>query len=251
MTIYTSEKVMPYVYMGVHKETGEFYFGSRWANTGPSTHDLGVSYFTSSTKIKPRFSEFDWQIVAEFFDKDAAFAHEQLLIQTHWDNPLCSNGNYKTSSHNYFKCSGHTEKTRKLLSERKKGSTPWNKGKRMVLTEKMIAAADRRKSQTISTEHKRLISEKLTGIKRGEMSEGHKQAIKSVKDNTRKLRLARDKEIAIAHIFTYIQIYGQLPTLNHWASVYKTHQWLSHTKVIACFGKWSSLLDYFKTASTL
>lgn len=29
MTIYQSEKALPYVYIGIHKETGQFYIGSR------------------------------------------------------------------------------------------------------------------------------------------------------------------------------------------------------------------------------
>ncbi len=88
--IYTSEKVMPYVYMGIHKITGEFYIGSRGNKTTqklPSHLDL-YQYRTSSKKVKPRFDEFDWHIVAEFFDAKDAYTFEQQLIFDHWDNRL-------------------------------------------------------------------------------------------------------------------------------------------------------------------
>lgn len=93
MTIYTSEKVMPYVYMGIHKQTGEFYIGSR-ANKKqklPSHQDIYV-YRTSSKRVRPIFDEFDWFIVAEFLAADAAYDFEQSLIYEHWDNPLKLNG---------------------------------------------------------------------------------------------------------------------------------------------------------------
>jgi hypothetical protein len=81
MIIYTSEKVMPYVYMGTHRQTGQFYIGSRTGKqqTLPSHKDLYL-YRTSSRRVKPIFDEFDWVIIAEFFDPKAAYAAEQELI---------------------------------------------------------------------------------------------------------------------------------------------------------------------------
>lgn len=105
MTIYTSEKVMPYVYMGIHRETGEFYIGSRTALSlaEPSHIDL-FQYKTSSKYVKPRFSEFDWHIVAEFFDADDAYAYEQQLIYDHLHTPgllnrVCYHGKRTFSVH--------------------------------------------------------------------------------------------------------------------------------------------------------
>lgn len=92
MTIYTSEKVMPYVYMGIHKHTGEFYIGSR-ANTKqrlPSHLDL-FQYRTSSKYVKPRFDEFNWHIVAECLTPHDAYVLEQQLIYEQWNNPLSLN----------------------------------------------------------------------------------------------------------------------------------------------------------------
>lgn len=81
MSIYTSERVLPYVYMCTHRITGEFYIGSRTTakQNLPSHLDL-PKYKTSSKKVKPRFDEFDWVIVAEFFDAASAYAYEQLCI---------------------------------------------------------------------------------------------------------------------------------------------------------------------------
>ncbi len=70
-TIYTSEKILPYVYKGTHKETGKIYIGVRYASAKtrknlPSHIDL-YNYKTSSRIVKPIFDQFDWIIVAEFF----------------------------------------------------------------------------------------------------------------------------------------------------------------------------------------
>lgn len=103
MTIYTSEKVMPYVYMGTHRVTGEFYIGSRYTKTlkHPSHVDIH-KYRTSSKRVKPVFDEFDWVIVAEFFDPKSAYECEQQLIYENWDSPLILNGVCRHTNTNMF-----------------------------------------------------------------------------------------------------------------------------------------------------
>lgn len=89
IAIYSSEKVMPYVYKGVHKETGQFYFGYRAANKVPSTLDLGLHYFTSSKSVKALgFENFEWVILAEFIKASDAYNFEQQSILDNWENPL-------------------------------------------------------------------------------------------------------------------------------------------------------------------
>ena len=81
----------PYVYKCIHKETNEFYFGYRSQNKVPSSEDLGIKYFTSSKYVRPRFSEFDFEIIKEFDSKVEAHAYEQELIRENWNNPLILN----------------------------------------------------------------------------------------------------------------------------------------------------------------
>ena len=109
MTIYTSEKVMPYVYMGIHKVTGEFYIGSRTTPKQclPSHQDIH-KYRTSSKKVKPIFDEFDWVIVAEFLDPVSAYEFEQNLIYENWNNPLRLNGQYRINAAAVFSSAGVT-----------------------------------------------------------------------------------------------------------------------------------------------
>ena len=57
---------LPYVYRLDHPTTGEFYIGYRSANKKPSHLDL-PEYKTSSKIVNPRFEEFNWIILAEFF----------------------------------------------------------------------------------------------------------------------------------------------------------------------------------------
>lgn len=94
MIIYTSTKVMPYVYLGIHKITKEFYIGYREANTIPSHLDL-FKYRTSSTIVEPNFNEYDWYIVAEFYNGDDAYDFEQQLIYENWRDPLLLNEQYR------------------------------------------------------------------------------------------------------------------------------------------------------------
>lgn len=90
MTIYTSEKILPYVYRLDNPITGEFYIGYREVNKLPSHLDL-PEYRTSSTYVKPRFEEFIITILAEFFLGDDAYDHEQLIIYENWNNSSLMN----------------------------------------------------------------------------------------------------------------------------------------------------------------
>lgn len=120
MTIYTPEfpstKLMPYVYRGYNPTTSEFYIGSRVSNKVPSSSDLGIKYQTSSKVIKPRFHEFEWTIIAEFFDAGDAYDFEQFLIFESWKFTgmlnkscyhmkarFCTNGSHSPATGRYAK----------------------------------------------------------------------------------------------------------------------------------------------------
>jgi hypothetical protein len=94
MNIYPSNKPMPYVYIVTHKITGKFYIGYRESNTIPSHIDL-PKYKTSSKIVKPAFDQYQWKIIAEFFNGNDAYDFEQQLIFEHWDHPLIINRNVR------------------------------------------------------------------------------------------------------------------------------------------------------------
>ena len=125
MSIYSS-RVMPYVYQLTHKETGQFYFGYREANKIPSNQDL-PTYQTSSKKIKEmEFKNFDWMIIAEFFDGNSAYDFENRLIEEHIKNPLCLNKSYTKEGNRKFSIAGrtgyiHSVKSRINMSKGGKG----------------------------------------------------------------------------------------------------------------------------------
>lgn len=98
MSNYFSTKVAPYVYLLTHKTSGEFYIGFRCSNDVPSSEDLGFKYFTSSKNVKTKFNEFDYQIVAEFFDADSAYQFEQQMIKENFDNPLILNRHWQSTT---------------------------------------------------------------------------------------------------------------------------------------------------------
>lgn len=133
MNIYNSTRAMPYVYLCVHKTTGEFYYGYREHNVSlslPSTLDL-PKYKTSSTTVGPKFDEYNWYIIAEFFDGLSAFEFEQDLICENWGNPLMLNKQYrKLNGKVAFKGEKGRLKGRSnpAISISNRNRIPWNKG---------------------------------------------------------------------------------------------------------------------------
>jgi len=81
MFTYNPKKPLPYVYKCTERETGRFYIGYRCANIFPSEQDLGVKYFTSNLYVKMNWDKFDYEIIAEFFNKKDAFKFESQLIK--------------------------------------------------------------------------------------------------------------------------------------------------------------------------
>ena len=119
MTIYSSDKAVPYVYLCTHKETGKFYIGYRMKNVSlniPSHLDL-PEYKTSSKTVNPDFHDYTWTIVAEFFDPSYAYTFEQQLIYDNWENPLLLNGRYHLGEHKQFRNSGHSDKTKQKIHD--------------------------------------------------------------------------------------------------------------------------------------
>lgn len=138
MSIYTSTKVAPYVYICIDKDTSEFYIGYREANKEPSHIDL-PKYKTSATKIHNNFDKFNWYIIAEFFDGDSAYDFEQLLIYENWNNEAllnrqCFYGKSRFKSHIGWSKGLTVETDDRLrqmaqkISVSRQGIPAWNKG---------------------------------------------------------------------------------------------------------------------------
>ena len=117
--IYTSEKVLPYVYRLDDPITGEFYIGYREANKIPSHLDL-PKYKTSSKNIYPIFDNFSWMIVAEFFDGSEAYNYEQKMIYENWNDTLLLNENCRYNG-KQFRLSHHTEEAKRKISKSRTG----------------------------------------------------------------------------------------------------------------------------------
>src|ERR1035437_6160332 len=128
MSIYQSTKVSPYVYWLTHKITGQFYIGYREANLVPSDQDLPI-YKTSSDKVDELgFENFDFQIVAEFFDGDSAYDFENRTIEVNIKNPLCLNKFFMKDGQKKFRRTGpHTEETKIKMSNSGMGKIISNK----------------------------------------------------------------------------------------------------------------------------
>lgn len=118
-------KQKSYVYKCTHKKTAEFYFGFRKANKVPPNEDLGTSYFTSSKKIKNRFSEFYYEVIEEFDDPYEALNLERKLILENIGNPMLLNSAY-WHKHLVTREQYNTpERSRKIREVRKKHMATW------------------------------------------------------------------------------------------------------------------------------
>ena len=183
--IYSSSKILPYVYKGTHKITGQVYIGSRTNKHQklPSHEDLGTKYFTSSKKVKALgFENFDWVILAEFFDPLAAIEFEYESIREIWKKPHSLNfhlgGKKFNSTGRIF-----SEEQREKASICKQGKPRSPEIQEMLRTlrtgvpvnsetrEKMSKA---QRGKIISDEQKQKISEKL---KNQPKTEDHKLKI--------------------------------------------------------------------------
>lgn len=112
---------IPYVYKLVHKESGEFYIGYRSANKLPAHLDL-PQYQTSSKIVKEiGFNNFNWEIIAEFHNWEAAYDFESELIRENINDPLCINGHYFESGSNRFVLKKHTTYAKNKISNSLKG----------------------------------------------------------------------------------------------------------------------------------
>jgi hypothetical protein len=132
MSIYPSGRVMPYVYLLVHRVTKQFYFGSRYGKKVylskgiPSHLDLPNVYKTSSKVISEMgFENFDWFILAEFWEGDDAYDFEQQLIRDNWDNELLLNEHVVQEGKRRFRrAKPVTEAVKKRISTALKGRGP-------------------------------------------------------------------------------------------------------------------------------
>ena len=168
MSIYQSIKPAPYVYMCVHKTTGQFYIGYREKNVylnRTSDTDLPL-YRTSSKYINPVFEEYNWHIVAEFVDGASAYDFEQVLIQEYWDHPLLLNRQYHIAGDTRFRNNGHSEETKQKIKQARLGQIITEDHKRSI-----SEAKKGKKMPPRTTEHKRNISIAKTGSKRQPPSE--------------------------------------------------------------------------------
>ena len=168
-------KPLSYVYRLTHKETGEFYIGYREANKLPAIEDLPV-YKSSSSKVKKLgFTNFDYEIIAEFKDGSQSYDLEQQLIEKFRKDPLCLNGHYtKSGKLQYRRVGPHSEETRLKQSLAKQGIkfSEEHKAKLRLAklgTKRSIQSLEKQsvssKGKKLSEEHKLKISKGLLNHK--------------------------------------------------------------------------------------
>jgi hypothetical protein len=180
---------------------GKSYYGYRSANKVSPENDLWKVYFTSSKHIKELREQYDdaefvasvdktFKTAEEAYEYETKFLTENDCIKSDgWLNESCfpvfaDNTGYK-----------HTEKTKKKMSEAKKGGTSWNKGKKASddtkkkMSESHIGKVSPNKGKKFSDEWKKKMSESHKGMKASDdtkkkISEAQKG--KKLSDDTKK-----------------------------------------------------------------
>lgn len=178
--IYQSTKVMPYVYMCIHKVTGQFYIGYREDNVRLNrTSDVDLPRYKSSSKIvKPSFQDYDWHIVAECNTGIDAYDLEQQIIFENWGNSLLINKSCQYGNKKRFKCSNKGRKqsaahVAKLTAIRQNRVLPADFGQRV---------SDALKGKPKTEQHKKNAGAGNKGKKRDDAAR-------------EKIRLARAKQV--------------------------------------------------------
>lgn len=157
MTIYQSTRVMPYVYLLVHRETGQFYYGSRYTKELKLPSHIDLPKYKSSSKFVKElgFENFDYFIIAEFFDGQDAWDYEQRQIKLHWGNPLLLNKQFvdvDDEKHRFVKPKERSKEYRENLSKQRKGKP------KSAETKAKISAGLTGNKQTTETKAKRAAS---------------------------------------------------------------------------------------------
>lgn len=97
------KKPLAYVYKCTERETGRFYIGYRYKNIVPALEDFGVFYFTSNAYVKKNFSNFTFEILAEFETKQEAFNYEKMTIKETSSELQINNDKHKIPKKQYSK----------------------------------------------------------------------------------------------------------------------------------------------------
>ena len=110
------------------KTTNKFYIGYRYNNTLPSTEDLGKKYFTSNDYVRNNFDNFEYQIIAEFFNKKDALDFEGLLIrETRSENQINYEKHSKLKGTRYKMPEYDTSPKKCAIPDCEKIVTDWRK----------------------------------------------------------------------------------------------------------------------------
>ena len=116
--LFNDNIAQPYVYKLTHKNTNEYYFGYREANTVSCLDDIGIKYFTSSEYVqKIGFENFHIEIMCECKTGDEAYDIEQILIYACWTDQLLLNKHCVDiyTNINRFKCYGHSDEDKEKM----------------------------------------------------------------------------------------------------------------------------------------
>lgn len=132
-----------YVYKIVHKETGQFYIGYRYANIKQGIlpeDDILINYFTSSNKVKDIILKegtdiFVSQILFKHPDNLVCWVYEQLIIRDNWNDLLILNGKYHDPDSDIEvkrRIGFHSESTKIKMSMAGKGRPKSEEHKRKI-----------------------------------------------------------------------------------------------------------------------
>ena len=125
----------PFTYVVTHRASGRRYYGVRhWRRADPS--ELGTTYFTSSKTVKKLIKEegvdaFTFEVRKVFDSAEKALSWEQRFL-TKIDAARNPNWFNKHNGGRKFHNTGHSEETKRKLSERGRGRPKSEEHKRKI-----------------------------------------------------------------------------------------------------------------------
>ena len=200
---------LPYCYKITHKETGQFYIGSRCNKSAKHYfQDFGIIYFTSSKTVKELgFENFKIDWIEEFDDPETAYKFEQLIIFESFKDPLCLNKHCMFGKESQFNTIGlkHSEETKRKISNNSKNPSIETRQKmskarksRITKDETRIKLSNSRKGKAPPNKGKNHSEEtklKISKSNKGKsLSEEHKEKLRKPKSNTENYKKPKSEE---------------------------------------------------------
>lgn len=214
----SQDKILPYVYKLTHKETNQFYIGSRTTKYLKLTSNLDIIKYKSSSKYVKElgFENFNVEIIAEFFDPKDAYDFEQELIFKNIEDPLCLNKVCHHKDIKKFNVIGTTkifsENHKRNLSLAKIGKNnpmfgvfnPCSEDRKLNISKSLVGKFKKENNPMFGKSHSIETKEKISRINKGKTRSSEWKMNRSLQysgENNPNAKISESEKIKIYNLF--------------------------------------------------